>query len=162
MEKIATQISLDTFDREILEIVQADNQQSHSAIGARVGLSPSSARRRLKRLRDAGVIEADVSIVRPEGTVSQIIVMVSFETESVASYDAFRARMAESPEVTQIYSVSGNIDFVLVVQTPDLSSYEAWGERMLMSDPAIRRYDSHVVWSRVKFSTALPPRRPKP
>jgi len=159
MPQIANTRSLDTFDREILEIVQANNQQTHAAIGERIGLSPSSVRRRLKRLRDAGIIEADVSIVRPEGAVSQIIVMVSFETESMASYDAFRARMSESPEVTQIYSVSGNVDFILVVQSPDLSSYEAWGERMLMSDPAIRRYDSHVVWSRVKFSTALPSHR---
>lgn len=156
MTDSAVNAELDDFDRDILRLVQGDNQLSHAEIGARVHLSASSVRRRLKRLREHGVIEADVAIVALPDRTTQVVVLVTFASESVECVEAFRQRMREAPEVTQVYSVAGNVDFVLIVQTADLASYEAWGERMLMADPNIRRYDSHVVWSRVKFSTALP------
>ena len=147
---------LDTFDRAILRIVQTDNQRSHAVIGEEVGLSASSVRRRLARLREEGIIRADVSIVDPVKTMIQAIVLVTFKEESLENYQQFKARMVAEPEVTQCYAVSGEVDFVLVVQTQDLASYESWGERVLMANPDIGRYNTHIVWSRVKFSTALP------
>ncbi|MEO0560067.1 MAG: Lrp/AsnC family transcriptional regulator, partial [Bacteroidota bacterium] len=147
---------LDPLDREILRLVQENNRLSHAAIGKTVGLSDSSVRRRLHALREKGVIEADVSILAPETVGIQAIVTVSFETESVEGDDAFRQRMLETPEVSQCYAVSGEVDYILVVHVPDLPSYEAWGKRVLMADPAIRRYGTHLVWNRVKFSTAIP------
>ena len=148
-------MNLDSFDREILALVQRDNQLSHAAVGERVGLSPSSVRRRLARLRKTGVIEADVSIVNPDTDRVTVIVTVVFQRESVDADRTFKQRMREAPEVSQCYSVAGGLDFVLVVHAASLSDYEAWGERMLMSDARIRRYDSHIAWSRVKFTTAI-------
>ena len=147
---------MDEFDHEILAIVQRDNRLSHAAIGEQVGLSPSSVRRRLAALRESGAIESDVSILRSMGGMVTVIVMVNFREESVERYRAFEARMMEEDAVVQCYRVAGPMDFVLIVQAPDLETYEAWGQRELMSDPAIGRYDSHIVWSRVKFTTALP------
>lgn len=146
----------DTFDREILDLVQHNNRLSHAAIGTRVGLSPSSVRRRLARLRSSGVIEADVAIVNPDRDRVTVIVSVVFERESVQGDREFKQRMLAAPEVSQCYSVAGQIDFVLVVHAESHAAYEQWGERMLMSDPRIRRYDSHIAWSRVKFTTAVP------
>jgi len=148
--------ALDELDRAILEIVQRDNQKSHAHIGEEIGLSPSSVRRRLTAMRTSGVIEADVSIVHPDKTMVSVIVSVTFAKESAEGYRDFKRRMIASPSVTQCYSVAGPVDFILVVQAKDLATYEAWGERELMSDPAIQRYDSAIAWSRVKFTTALP------
>ncbi|MEM1117083.1 MAG: Lrp/AsnC family transcriptional regulator [Bacteroidota bacterium] len=148
--------SLDDLDRALLRLVQRDNLRTHADLGAEIGLSASSVRRRLHALRKRGVIRADVSIVEPEATGIQAIVLVSFKTESLASDDAFRARMREAPEVTQCYAISGDMDYVLVVHAADLPSYEAWGKRVLMADAAIRRYDTYLVWSRIAFDTAIP------
>lgn len=146
----------DEFDRDILAIVQENNLRTHADIGAAVGLSASSVRRRLARLRRTGVIEADVSIVNPDKERVTVIVTVVFERESLDGDRAFKRRMLEAPEVSQCYSVAGGVDFVLVVHAASNADYESWGERMLMSDERIRRYDSHIAWSRVKFTTAIP------
>ena len=135
--------------------MQRDNTRSHAAVGADVGLSASSVRRRLTALRESGVIRADVSIVNPDKVLITVVVLVAFHSESLEGNHDFKARMLAAPEVTQCYSVAGAIDFVLVVQVPDQSTYEKWGERALMSDRRIRRYDSHIAWSQVKFSTAV-------
>lgn len=146
---------IDSFDRAILNIVQKDNQLTHAEIGERVSLSPSSVRRRLKALRKKKVIEADVSIVDPGKEMIQAIVMVSFLKESLEGYSDFKQQMQQDPSVAQCYSVSGEVDAVLIVQAPTLQEYEAWGERVLMANPLIRRYNTHIVWSRVKFSMAV-------
>ena len=146
---------LDTFDHAILNIVQDDNQLTHAEIGRRVNLSASSVRRRLVRLRKDNIIQADVSIVAPSKAMVQAIVMVSFKEESVEGYQSFKARMMNDPQVSQCYAVSGEIDFVLMVQAESLEAYESWGERVLMADRTIGRYTTHIVWSRVKFSTAV-------
>jgi len=57
---------LDERDRAILDLVQRDNRLTSDAIGERVGLGATAVQRRLKRLRDLGVIEADVAIVSPK------------------------------------------------------------------------------------------------
>ncbi|KCZ83808.1 Lrp/AsnC family transcriptional regulator [Hyphomonas jannaschiana] len=151
-----TPVALDSFDRHILRIVQQDNQMTHAEIGAEVGLSLSAVRRRLNRLRQDGVIAKDVSLLSQDGLGVRLIVAVTFEREIPEAIDAFVADMRETPEVLQVYHVSGPLDYILVVQGPSLQWYEAWGKTVLMTNPNIRRYDTHVVWSCQKFETALP------
>ncbi|MEM8558202.1 MAG: Lrp/AsnC family transcriptional regulator [Bacteroidota bacterium] len=147
---------LDALDRALLTELQTDNQQTHAQLGAKVGLSASSVRRRLTTLRERGVIEAEVAILAPETVGVQAIVLVTFGEESIEGENAFRERMRTAPEVQQCYAVAGQVDYVLVVHAADLPSYEAWGKRVLLAEPTIRRYDTHLVWSRIKFSTAVP------
>lgn len=149
---------MDHFDLHILDLVQRNNLQSHAAIGDQVGLSGSAVRRRLTTLHRDGVISADVSIINPAALPSHVtvIVAVTFERETPASTRAFRAQMIADPQVIQCWSVAGQFDFMMVVHASDPSAYEAWGERALLPNPDIRRYDSFVVWSSVKHTTALP------
>lgn len=150
-------VELDEFDRAILNVVQGDNLLTHTEIGERVHLSPSSVRRRLAVLREAGVIAADVSIIDPSvlGRTITVIVSVMFEQETPEAYEAFRKRMMKAPEVSQCYSVAGPVDFVLVCHARDLAEHEKWAERVLMADPMIKRSTSQVVWSRTKFTTRI-------
>ena len=149
-------IPLDDFDRRLLTEVQIDNRRPHHVLGERVGLSPSAVRRRLARLREAGVITADVSLVSPRASGETVIVGVRMEKESAATYAAFKARMIDCAEVSQCYSVSGEVDFILVVHIADMERYDDWIAEHLLSDPDIARSTAHIVYSRVKYETALP------
>ena len=51
-------IDLDRFDRRLIELVCEDNLQPARALADKVGLSISAVLRRLRRLRDEGVIVA--------------------------------------------------------------------------------------------------------
>ncbi len=151
--------SLDGFDRAILDLVQADNLLTHAELGQRVGLSASAVRRRLARMRQGGVIVADVALVDPAALGLTFLVSVRFGREVPSRLAAFRAAIQSEACVSQCYSVAGDIDFVLVVHATDPAAYEAWGERVLMGNPDIERYSSTLVWSRVKFAMAVEPAR---
>ncbi len=147
-------MQLNDFDRAILRIVQQNNQLTHSEIGDKVGLSNSAVRRRLKHLRENGVIKRDVSILSSEVAGVTLIVNVTFANDTPDAYAAFDRKMTEDPHVKQVYHVSGTIDYVLVVQGPSLNWYEGWAKQAIMSDPNLRRHDTSVVYSCKKFETA--------
>jgi hypothetical protein len=57
--------------------------------------------------------------------------------------------------VTQCYATAGQVDFVLIVRATNPPDHEAWCARLSAAHP-LRRVESHVVWSTVKFVTARP------
>jgi Lrp/AsnC family transcriptional regulator, leucine-responsive regulatory protein len=151
-------LELDALDRKILARYQADARLAAEAIGAEVGLSTAAVHRRLKRLRDGGVIEAEVAVLDPGalGYPLTCLVTVDVDRESIADIDAFSARMRACPPVQQCYYVTGASDFVLVVLAEDMASYEAFTRAHLASDPNVRSFTTHVVLQRVKTGLAVP------
>lgn len=150
-------MKIDSFDRAILNVVQENNLRSNGDIGQEVGLSASSVRRRLSAMRANGVIVADISLSDASALGLSFITSVSFEREDPNLYEAFQTQMHEEAAVSQCYSVSGEFDFIIVVHAESPEAYERWGQRALMSNPAIRRYSTSIVWSRTKFSTRIEP-----
>lgn len=146
---------LDRLDARILDILQTDCTLSHARIGEAVGLSGSAVRRRIVALRRSGVIAREVAILSDDAVRGGItlVVIMAFERETPSVYEAFRKAMRADPAVLQCYSTSGQFDFVLIVAAASPESYEAWGQALLGKHPAIKRFDSFVVWSTVKFST---------
>jgi Lrp/AsnC family leucine-responsive transcriptional regulator len=151
-------IELDDIDRRVLAAVQADNLVSAEQLGAAVGLSASAAQRRLRRLRDEGVIVADVSVVDPQavGRAMTFIVELTLEREGAAELDAFKRRIQGVPEIQQCYYVTGDADFILVVVTRDMDEYDALTRRLFVENANVKRYRTSVAMSRVKVSLAVP------
>jgi Lrp/AsnC family transcriptional regulator, leucine-responsive regulatory protein len=151
-------MNLDKIDRRILEVLQANNLIGMDRLGELVGLSTSAAQRRVRRLRDEGVITADISIVDPDaiGRHMTFVVEVTLERENAEVFEAFKRRAREAQEVQQCYYVTGDGDFVLIITAADMAEYEAISARLFMDDANIRRYRTSVVMSRIKVSLALP------
>jgi Lrp/AsnC family leucine-responsive transcriptional regulator len=149
---------LDRFDLKILDLVQRDNRLTSEVLGERVGLSATAVQRRLKRLREEGVIEADVAIVAPKavGQRVQMIVMVSLERERADIIDRFKRSIRATPEVMNGYYVTGEADFLLVVTTRDMEEYELFTRRFFYDNPDIKNFKTMVVMDRVKVGFGLP------
>ena len=149
---------LDRFDLKILDLVQRDNRLRSEVLGERVGLSATAVQRRLKRLREAGVIEADVAVVSPKavGQRVQMLVMVSLERERADIIDRFKKSIKATPEVMNGYYVTGEADFMLVVTTRDMEDYELFTRRFFYENPDIKNFKTMVVMDRVKVGFALP------
>lgn len=149
---------LDSFDRKLLEAVQRDNQQNADALGNVVGLSPSACLRRLKRLREGGVIESEVAIVAPEalGRALMMVVEVTLEREQPHLMDEFKRSMRSTPEVMLCLYVTGETDFMLIVTARSMQDYEEFTRRFFFDNPNVRRFQTMVVMDRVKFGLAVP------
>ena len=150
--------ALDAIDRRILDALQRDNQLTNLELARRVGLSPPPCLRRVRRLREAGIIARDVAIVDPTMVGRQIIAFVGVELERQRDdvLHTFEQKMAEAPEVQQCYFVSGDNDSLLVVTCADMAAYDEFCRRVLASDHNIRRFRTSFNLSRVKYDTRIP------
>lgn len=149
-------MTLDNFDRAILWELQQNNRQSNARIGDAVGLSEPAVRRRVRQLREAGLILADVSLVNVDRLGITVAVLVRFEKESQQAYDAFKTQMSQTPQIAQCYTVTGDEDFLLIGHFPDMVAYDDWVNSELLTNPDISRSTTHVVYRRTKFQTAIP------
>ncbi|WP_394845249.1 winged helix-turn-helix transcriptional regulator [Pendulispora brunnea] len=62
----APAVKLDRFDRQLLNLVQEDATQTAERLAEKVGLSPSAIQRRLRRMREEGVIVRDCAVLDPK------------------------------------------------------------------------------------------------
>ncbi|KIQ00630.1 ArsR family transcriptional regulator [Agrobacterium tumefaciens] len=151
-------MDLDRFDARLLSLLQNNNRQSSEELGAIVGLSATAVQRRLKRLREKGVIEADVSIVTPKavGRPIAMLVLVSLERERVDIVDRFKQSIRQTPEVMNGYYVTGDSDFVLIVTAESMEDYEAFTRKFFYENPDIKGFKTMVIMDRVKTGFSVP------
>ena len=149
---------LDPIDRKILAVLQRDNQITNLALAERVGLSPPPCLRRVRRLRELGIIEKDVALVDPikvgQGIIAFVGVELDRQREDVLA--SFERKISAEPEVQQCYFVSGEIDYLLVVTCADMETYNGFARRVLANEHNIKRFRTSFCLSRVKYDTAIP------
>ena len=149
---------LDSLDRAILTQLQDDARAIAETIGAKVGLSAAAVQRRIKRLRETGVIAREVAVLDPAalGLPMTFIVMVEMERERLEVLDAFRQQVLDDAHVQQCYYVTGTADFALVVSCRDMTDFEAFTHRMFFDNENVRHFTTSVTMERVKVGLTLP------
>ena len=144
-------VTLDRFDRTLLEAVRADNLTPARILAERVGLSESAVLRRLRRLRQEGVIVADVAVVHPAvlGTPLCLHVLVSLERETSDRLDAFVRGLRLRPEVRAAWYVTGEADFVIELRLGSMADYEAFTRAVFHDDPNVKAFRTLVAMRQV-------------
>jgi Lrp/AsnC family transcriptional regulator, leucine-responsive regulatory protein len=156
--------ALDSFDLQLLALIQNDARLSQSELGARVNLSTAAVNRRLRQLSESGVIQQHTVIVDPAmvGYPLTVIVGVEAESERVDLLDGMKRRLAACPEVQQCYYVTGEWDFILIFAARDMEHYNALTRQLFLTDNNVKRFKTFVAMSRVKVGLVVPVTAPVP
>ena len=152
-----TTANLDDFDRAILARYQHDTKTAAQTIGQEIGLSAAAVQRRIKRMRDEGVIRAEVAHIDAAsvGLPVTVIVHVDLERETLRHIDAFKALTKKRKEVQQCWYTTGLTDFILVVHVASMAAYEQFTRDVLVSHDNVAKFTSYVVLGEVKSGLAL-------
>jgi Lrp/AsnC family leucine-responsive transcriptional regulator len=158
MRKFELSVALDEFDRKILAILQQDNMTPQRTIGEAVNLSAPAVQRRIKRLTETGVIQANVAIVDPEAVGQSITIFVEIEvfSETAEQIESAKREFANTPEIQQCYYVTGEADFILVITVPTMADYEVLTRRLFFGNNNVKRFRTFVAMDRVKVGLGLP------
>jgi DNA-binding Lrp family transcriptional regulator len=145
---------MDDKDLEILRLVQSDARLTAEVLGFEIGLSPPAVQKRLKRLRETGVIESEIAVLSTTklGREMTVIVQVMLERESRMHLDAFKRRMRSAPAVQQCYYATGEADFILVVIVENIAEYEEFTQEYFFDESNVSKFTSSIVMDRVKVS----------
>jgi DNA-binding Lrp family transcriptional regulator len=149
---------LDGFDRDILDIIQRNCQLTAETIAEKVGLSISAVQRRLKRLREDGIIKAEVAVVDRKATGTPMVFIAGLEIER-DNYDAlakFRLWAEKQDHIQQVYYVTGAVDLITIITARDVEHYDDIAALIMKENPQIRRMHTNVVLKDVKLGLLVP------
>lgn len=150
-------IEIDAIDIKLLEALQDDASQSNQELASRVHTSPPTCLRRVKRLKDAGLIEREIAVLNPEKLAGALghgltaLVEVTLDRQGDEQQQAFEARVVTDGAVQQCYRVSPGPDFMLVVHVADMPRYLALAQRLFTSDANVRNVKVFFSTKRSKF-----------
>lgn len=155
------EIELDATDLKLLDVLQRDASHSNQALAAQLHMSPPTCLRRVKRLRDAGLVERDIAILSADrlahvtGAGLTAIVEITLDRQGAEMLDAFEQRVAADEAVQQCYRVSPGPDFVLMVHVRDMPAYLALAQRLFTGDANVRNVKAFFATKRAKFEPRL-------
>src|SRR5690606_2911239 len=110
---------LDPRDIAILRVLSRDGRISKTAMAERVGLSPTAAWERLRKLEKAGLIEgyrAEIAL-RKLGPHITVFVAAELSGHTAANFRAFEAAIADHDEITACWALAGGFDYLLQIVT---------------------------------------------
>ena len=149
---------LSSSERRLLDAMQKDTNLSQIDLAELSGKSRTSVWRLIREFEDAGLIEGKVALLNPKELGLQIHVMlsVSMVKHSDRTRKEFESHVQTIPEVMECYSVSGDRDYVLLIISRNMESYNEFLNTMILDHPSVHSASSSFALRRVKYTTALP------
>ncbi len=136
-------------DQQLLSVLRNNARASITDIAKRLGVSRSTAQKRLERLEQSGVIAGytvQMSAAYLDREIKahvSITVMPRMTAEIIAT-------MKKVPEVRSIYSVSGPFDLVAEVAALDVNRLDAVIDEIIAIDGVERTESSVILSTRLK------------
>lgn len=149
---------LDRLDVDILNLLQHDATIPIRLLAARVHSSPATCQRRIAQLRQSGVLLKQVAIVDrlKVGRPLTVFVSVELDKQNDALLRNFEQKMAAQADVMACYEVSGEFDFMLVVNAASMAQYHAFTREVFSSNNNVRNFKSTFAMNCAKFETRVP------
>jgi Lrp/AsnC family transcriptional regulator, leucine-responsive regulatory protein len=153
--------SIDSIDIKLLELLQTDASKSNQSLAEKVHISPPTCLRRVKVLRDSGLIERQIAILNSDklaeiqGYGLTALVEITLDRQGAEHLEAFEKRVIQDAAVQQCYRVSPGPDFCLVVYCADMPAYLALANRLFTQDANVRNVKAFFSTKRSKFQLKI-------
>ena len=151
-------MTLDRLDIQILNLLQEDATLPIRMLADRVQSSPATCQRRIAQLRASGVVVKEVAIVDRQrvGRPLTVFVSVELDKQNDALLRNFEKKMAAQDDVMACYEVSGEFDFLLIVNSASMERYHAFTREVFSSNNNVRNFKSMFAMNCSKFETRVP------
>ncbi|MBB6093621.1 DNA-binding Lrp family transcriptional regulator [Povalibacter uvarum] len=151
-------MSLDRFDRAILQALQLDGRITNSLLAERVNLSESACLRRIRALEESGLIEGYTARINQQraGCPVNVFVNITLDRQDEVDLRKFEEAVRKIPEVMECYLMTGDYDYTVRVVVADTADFERVHSKHLTRLPAVARIHSSFALRTVQKSKELP------
>jgi DNA-binding Lrp family transcriptional regulator len=141
-------MELDDIDQRIIAALRDDARASFARIGAEVGLSAPAVKRRVDKLRSAGVITGFTAVVEPSALGWTTEGYVELYCQGRTAPATIAKAVSRLPEVVDACTISGEADALIHVVAADMRHFEEVLER-IGAEKFVVRTKSVLVLSRL-------------
>ena len=149
---------IDLYDRKILALLQQDARLTNNDLSERVHLSPSQCSRRRQRLEEDGLIRGYRAVLDREklGFPLVSIISVTLATHNRDNARRFAELLSRLPEVQEAHALTGEMDYMIKVVTPDLRSLADFVNGVLLPHESVQHVKTAIVLETMKEDGGLP------
>ena len=149
---------LEPADLRILRILQGDASLPVAEIARQAGMSQTPCWRRIRKMKDAGIVRQIAAIVDREkaGLAFVSYAFVKLALPSRENMEKFDALVLSWPEVVICERVTGAVDYLIKVVARDMKEYDDFLRLKLLDGDLVSDVQSRIVVSTVKDTPALP------
>lgn len=151
-------MTLDRYDRHILEILQQDGRINNQDLADRIGLSPSPCLRRVRTLEESELIVGYRALLdaRKLGLSLMALVHISMDKHTPERFANFEATVAVLPEVLECLLITGqDADYQIKAVVRDMDHYQAFLLNQITRIDGVTGVHSSFVLRRVVDRTTL-------
>lgn len=147
---------MDDIDRKILDYLQQDASIRNVDLADRVGLAPSSCLRRVRILWKSGIITRSIILTDSEkmGRHVKAIVSVKLVDHGNDAREDWLALLAEERAVSQVYSVSGEMDAVVILTLANMKEFHELSQNLFAGNSNVFQFVTQFVLEELKFDMA--------
>ena len=149
---------MDSIDSRLLALLQRDARQSNAVLADKVGLSGSACARRVARLWSDGFLSGLVAKLNrrrfPRPVSAAVMVTLSAPKSEIT--ERFAASVSRLPEVLQCHAVTGDFDFLLIVQERSIEEYHDFAQSAFGSSSDVQAYKTVFLLRTHKNEDTLP------
>ncbi|WP_439524390.1 Lrp/AsnC family transcriptional regulator [Marivita sp.] len=150
-------MKIDDTDRKILVELQTDAAQSLDDIARKVGSSKTPVWNRIRKMKEAGIIGAQVVQLDADalGFEACFFVLIRTSEHDAAWQRAFLKALQDRPQVQEAHRLAGDIDYILKVRVKNARAYDAFYQA-LIAEVKVHNVTALLSMEEIKSTTALP------
>ncbi|MGZ9810355.1 Lrp/AsnC family transcriptional regulator [Pseudoroseicyclus sp. H15] len=150
-------VRIDEIDRKILSELQRDASRPLEEIARAIGSSKTPVWNRIRKMKEAGIIGAQVALVDAEalGFEACFFVLIRTAEHEAEWQQRFLKALRERPEVQEAHRLAGDIDYILKVRVKNARAYDAFYQA-LISEVKIHNVTALLSMEEIKSTVALP------
>lgn len=141
---------MDAIDRKILIELQRDADLPYAELGSRVGLSASAINERLKRLKAGGQLRRLTAEIDPAAFGLNLLAFLLVRLDRSADEEAFRAAMAQAPQVLECHHITGQYSYLLKLRLRQAADLERFLSAEVKPIPGVAATETIIALSSVK------------
>ncbi|TPV34037.1 Lrp/AsnC family transcriptional regulator [Paucihalobacter ruber] len=122
---------LDSINKHILKCLQKNARQSNAAIGRQVGISSPAVAERIKKMEDAGIIQAYQTTISPFEVGYQLKAIITLRA-FMGMLKPFLEKVKTYDEVINCYRITGNENIVMEVVLKNQKHLESFIDQLIV------------------------------
>ncbi|MCS7094587.1 MAG: Lrp/AsnC family transcriptional regulator [Thaumarchaeota archaeon] len=110
--------SMDEKDRKLIEYLARDARMPYKRLGELIGLSEGAVRKRVKRLREQGLLR--FTVVVDDKSMVKAVTMINVDPGTPTP--AVAETLSKLEGILEVHEVTGNFDAVAIILARDMAS----------------------------------------
>lgn len=148
--------SLDETDLKILALKQADASVSNADLARQIGMAPSAALERVKKLEQKGVIQQYTTRLNADLLGLRLLAFIFIKSSEGPGNATVAKQLAKIPDVLELHHIAGDDCYLLKLRASDPQSLIRLMREKLGKIPGILSTKTTIVLETLKETNQLP------